>query len=227
MFTGLILAVGSITRITPHHNELHLTISAGKLDVRELRVGDSMAVNGVCLTITALNAQGFETWISEETLRVTTGLNTLGSVNLELSLKMGDTLGGHLVIGHVDAMGTVLDITEVGECKHLCVRLPQQLMPFIAVKGSLCLHGVSLTINAVTTDTVSVNLIPHTLLNTTLGSLQLGDTLNVEVDLIARYLVRWQEYAALNAQSMAQFSLSTTPIDRLDLLQLLQGKALL
>lgn len=227
MFTGLILAVGSITHITPHHKELHLTINAGKLDVRALRVGDSIAVNGVCLTITALNAQGFEAWVSEETLRVTTGLNTLGSVNLEPSLKMGDTLGGHLVIGHVDAMGTVLDLTEMGECKHLCVRLPQPLMPFIAVKGSLCLHGVSLTINAVTADTVSVNLIPHTLLNTTLGSLQLGDTLNVEVDLIARYLLRWQEYATLNEQSPTPFALSTTPIDRLDLLQLLQGKALL
>ena len=181
MFTGIVQAVGRIVRLEP------LEIDCGGLDLSDVSVGDSIAVQGVCLTVTALTGKGFTADVSVETRRVTTGLERAGgSVNLEKSLALGDKLGGHLVAGHVDGVGEVLS------CKDgvLRVRTPRELARYVARKGSICIDGVSLTVNRVEGDAFEVQLIPHTLDVTTLGGLRTGAKVNLEVDLIARYVER-------------------------------------
>ena len=158
------------------------------------RVGDSIAINGACLTATQVDGARFTADVSRETLARTTGLDAAGPVNLETSLKLGDTLGGHLVSGHVDGVGSVLRFAQIGESWELVVALTPALAKFVALKGSLTVNGVSLTVNRVT-DTataceVSINLIPHTVAVTTLGALRAGDRVNLEIDLIARYVER-------------------------------------
>ena len=180
MFTGIVQAVGKIVRLNP------LEIDCGALDLAGVAVGDSIAVQGVCLTVTSISPRGFTADLSAETLGVTTGLDRRGEVNLEKSLALGDKLGGHLITGHVDGVGEVL-ICSKG---LLEVRVPRELKRYIARKGSICVDGVSLTVNRVQDDRFEVNLIPHTLEVTTLGRLAARSKVNLEVDLIARYVER-------------------------------------
>jgi riboflavin synthase len=180
MFTGIVQAVGKIVRLNP------LEIECGTLELAGVAVGDSIAVQGVCLTVTSISPRGFTADLSDETLGVTTGLDRQSEVNLEKSLALGDQLGGHLVTGHVDGVGEVL-ICSKG---LLQVRVPRELKRYIARKGSICVDGVSLTVNRVEDDRFEVNLIPHTLEVTTLGRLAAGSKVNLEVDLIARYVDR-------------------------------------
>jgi riboflavin synthase len=180
VFTGIVQAVGRIVRLKP------LEIDCGALPMRDVAVGDSICVQGVCLTVTATLPRGFTADVSAETLRVTAGLDRPGPVNLEKSLALGDKLGGHLVAGHVDGVGEV--VRRDGGL--LAVRAPRPLARLIAVKGSICVDGVSLTVNRVDADVFEVNLIPHTLEVTTLGRLAPGARVNLEADLIARYVER-------------------------------------
>lgn len=182
MFTGIVQAVGKIVRVSP------LEVQCPGLGLSDVAVGASIAVQGVCLTVTSLTGQGFTADVSAETLRVTTGLERPGEVNLEKSLKLGAELGGHLVTGHVDGIGEVVS-RDGGVVR---VRTPRELSRYVARKGSICVDGVSLTINRVEGDTFEVNLIPHTLEVTTLGRLKKGSKVNLEIDLIARYVERMQ-----------------------------------
>jgi riboflavin synthase len=180
MFTGIVQAVGSIVRLRP------LEVECGALELADVSVGDSICVQGVCLTVSALTGRGFTADVSPETLGVTTGLDRTGPVNLEKSLAVGGRLGGHFVAGHVDGVGEVLRF----EGEVLEVRAPDALARYIARKGSICIDGVSLTINRVQASRFEVYLIPHTLEVTTLSRLAPGVRVNLEVDLIARYLER-------------------------------------
>jgi riboflavin synthase len=180
MFTGIVQAVGRIVRTNP------LEIDGGGLDLSDVAVGDSICVQGVCLTVTAVSGRTFTADVSEETLRVTTGLDRPGAVNLEKSLTLADRLGGHLVTGHVDGVGEV--ISKKGTA--VAIRVPNALSKYVASKGSICVDGVSLTVNRVEGDVFEMNLIPHTLEVTTLSRLAPGARVNLEVDLIARYVER-------------------------------------
>ena len=180
MFTGIVQAVGKIVRVSP------LEVQCPSLGLSDVAVGASIAVQGVCLTVTSLTGKGFTADVSPETLRVTTGLDRPGEVNLEKSLKLGAELGGHLVTGHVDGTGEVVS-REGGVVRF---RAPKELARYVARKGSICVDGVSLTVNRVEGETFEVNLIPHTLEVTTLGRLKKGTTVNLEVDLVARYVDR-------------------------------------
>jgi riboflavin synthase len=194
MFTGIIQAVGHISRITPVEDDANLIISTGSLDISDVAVGDSIAVNGVCLTAVSLGADYFEAHVSKETLSCTVGLDTERPVNLEKALRYSDRLGGHLVSGHVDGVGQVVKFEAMGDCWLLSVRAPHLISRFIAVKGSITIDGVSLTVNEVEKDTFSVNLIPHTLEVTTLKNLGIGSRVNLEIDLIARYVARMAQW---------------------------------
>jgi len=180
MFTGIVQAVGKIVRLAP------LEVQCPGLGLADVAVGASIAVQGVCLTVTSLTGKGFTADVSAETLRLTTGLDRPGEVNLEKSLKLGGELGGHLVTGHVDGVGEV--ISREGGVVHF--KLPKELSRYVARKGSICVDGVSLTVNRIDADAFEVNLIPHTLEVTTLDRLQKGSRVNLEVDLIARYVER-------------------------------------
>jgi len=180
MFTGIVQGVGKILRTKP------LEIDCAGLDLADLAVGDSICVQGVCLTVTATRPRGFTADVSQETLRVTTGLDRPGAVNLEKSLALGGKLGGHLVTGHVDGVGEVRSRNGT----VFALRAPQPLAKYLAAKGSICVDGVSLTVNRVEGDSFEVNLIPHTLEVTTLSRLAPGVRVNLEVDLIARYVER-------------------------------------
>jgi len=180
MFTGIVQAVGRIVRTNP------LEVECGRLDLADVAVGDSICVQGVCLTVTAVGARGFTADVSGETLRVTTGLDRPGAVNLEKSLALGDSLGGHLVTGHVDGVG---EVTRKNATR-LEIRIPPGLSKYVARKGSICVDGVSLTVNRVDGDEFEVNLIPHTLNVTTLSRLEPGAKVNLEIDLVARYVER-------------------------------------
>jgi len=180
MFTGIVQAVGKIVSVDPFE------VDRGALDLSGTAVGDSIAVQGVCLTVTRLTARGFAADVSAETLRVTTGLDRPGPVNLEKALRVGDALGGHLVAGHVDGVGEVVK----QEGGVISFRAPTELARYLARKGSVCVDGVSLTVNRVEGDRFEVNLIPHTLEVTTLSRLAPGMKVNIEVDLVARYVER-------------------------------------
>jgi len=190
MFSGIIAAVGQIKHISTAVQGLCLTIDAGALDLADVVIGDSIAVNGVCLTVTSKQDHQFSAGVSRETLACTAGLDTLGEVNLEKALRLADRLGGHLVSGHVDGVAEVVSCAPAGESVELVLRAPDSLAKYIARKGSVTLNGVSLTVNSVTENQLSLNLIPHTLTSTTLKNLQAGGRVNLEVDLIARYVER-------------------------------------
>ena len=181
MFTGIVQAVGRIVRLHPFE------VDCGPLDLLGVRAGDSISVQGACLTITRLSGKGFTADVSAETLRVTTGLDRTGPVNLEKALRLGDALGGHLVTGHVDGVGEVLAREDAG---LLRIRVPRGLERYVARKGSICVDGVSLTVNRAEGDLFEANLIPHTLEVTTLSRLAPGAKVNLEVDLLARYVER-------------------------------------
>jgi riboflavin synthase len=199
MFTGIIQTVGQIEHTTPMGEDVKLRITCNGLDMQDVIIGDSIAVNGVCLTATSLSAKHFEAHVSKETLSVTVGLEAAEeghtkAVNLEKALRLNDRLGGHLVSGHIDGVGQVVRFEELGDCWRLDVRAPHVLSKYIAIKGSICIDGVSLTVNSVEKDIFSMNLIPHTLENTTLKYLGIGSRVNLEVDQIARYVERMTEW---------------------------------
>jgi len=196
MFTGIIQAIGRIDRIVPLHDDLQLSIHTDKLDLSDVMIGDSIAVNGVCLTVTSLNKDHFDAHVSQATLTVSTGLNQLQAVNLEKALRFNDRLGGHLVSGHVDGIGEVTEFKAVGDCWLLAVRAPHALSKYIAHKGSISINGISLTVNSIKLDTFTVNIIPHTIEHTTIQYFKIGDAVNLEIDLIARYVERMTEWAS-------------------------------
>ncbi len=190
MFTGIVAAIGRIERVEPRDKGLRLAIHAGGLDLADVALGDSIAVNGVCLTVISLADGVFEVDVSQETIDCTIGLGAPGEVNLEKALRLADRLGGHLVSGHVDGVGEVVSFAPFGESWRLVVRAPAELSRYIARKGSVCLQGVSLTVNRVDGREFEINLIPHTIERTTLKHLAAGSKVNVEIDLIARYAER-------------------------------------
>ncbi|QOJ24751.1 MAG: riboflavin synthase [Gammaproteobacteria bacterium] len=194
MFTGIIEAVGVIASIQPcekGQGGLSLAISAQQLDLSDVTPGDSIAVNGVCLTATALTHDAFSVDVSGETLSCTNGLDQPNvCVNLEKAMRLSDRLGGHLVSGHVDAIGTVVKFEPAGESFVLVIQAPESIMRFLTHKGSITVNGVSLTINQIEANTFSVNLIPHTLAMTNLKELAPGMRVNLETDMLARYVAR-------------------------------------
>jgi riboflavin synthase len=192
MFTGIIQAVGHVAALVPRGTDVELQIDAGDLSLSGARLGDSISVAGVCLTVTRLEGQRFHADVSGETLSVTVlGELKAGSpVNLEPALRAGDALGGHMVSGHVDGIGTLVERHTDGRSERFEFEAPAQLARYIARKGSICIDGVSLTVNDVAGARFGVNLIPHTLSVTTLATLQAGSRVNLEVDLVARYLER-------------------------------------
>jgi len=190
MFTGIVAAVGRIAHCAPRGDGLRLRIESASLDLADVAIGDSIAIQGVCHTVVALGAGTFEVDTSQATLAVTTGLAEGRPVNLEKSLRLADRLGGHLVQGHVDGVAAVTVFEDLGGSHRLEVEAPEALARFIARKGSITIDGVSLTVNAVAGRRFEVNLIPHTLSVTTLGCLAPGAAVNLEVDLMARYAER-------------------------------------
>jgi len=190
MFTGIVSAVGRIERVEPRRMGLRLAIDAGALDMSDVAIGDSIAINGCCLTVVAVQGSRFEVDVSQETIACTAGLSVPGEVNLEKSLRLADRLGGHLVSGHIDGVGEIIAFEPVGESYRLVVRAPQDLARYIARKGSIAVHGVSLTVNHIDGTEFESNLIPHTLAVTTLKHLVRGAKVNLEADLVARYVER-------------------------------------
>lgn len=190
MFSGIIAAVGQITKITPREAGFRLTVESGKLGLDDVALGDSIACNGVCLTVASTEGANFMVDVSPETLSCTVGLNAPGKINMEKALRLADRLGGHLVSGHVDGVGEVLRFDLIGDNRLLEIRAPHDLTKYIARKGSVTVNGVSLTTNEVNGDIFTINLIPHTLENTTLNQLAPGSRINLEIDLIARYCER-------------------------------------
>lgn len=198
MFTGIVAAIGKITSITPLGQEpdagLRLHVDAGGLPMADVVLGDSIALNGACMTVVSKTESSFEVDVSRESLNRTAGLDTIGEVNLEKALTLADRLGGHLVSGHVDGLGLVRSFEPVGESMELVIGAPKELARYLAYKGSIVVNGVSLTVNRVV-DTAdgcefSINLIPHTVSVTTLKHLKPGVRVNLEIDLIARYVER-------------------------------------
>jgi riboflavin synthase len=198
MFTGIVAAVGKITSVTPLEGGLHLQIDAGGLPMADVALGDSIAINGACMTVVAKTDSTFAVDVSRESLNCTAGLDGEGEVNLEKALTLAERLGGHLVSGHVDGLGVVHRFAPLGESYELVIDAPEDLAKFLAFKGSVVVNGVSLTVNRVE-DLVadgrkvcrfSINLIPHTIAVTTLKHLRAGSKVNLEIDLIARYVER-------------------------------------
>jgi riboflavin synthase len=192
MFTGIIKAKGTISAMQRMGGDVRLTVSSSDLPWSSYDVGESIAVNGVCLTAIALHSDGFDTDVSTETLDVT-GLGRLdigSAVNLEPAISVGERLGGHLVSGHVDCVGTVKSRTIDSRSIRLTVELPSEYARYVARKGSVCIDGVSLTINAVSGSTFEINIIPHTAEVTIIGQYKVATIVNIEVDLLARYIER-------------------------------------
>jgi riboflavin synthase len=190
MFSGIIAAVGRITELTPREAGFRLKVESGKLGLDDVLLGDSIACNGVCLTVVAIEGNCFMVDVSPETFSCTVGLDAPGQINMEKALRLSDRLGGHLVSGHVDGVGEVVRFDPVGDNRLLEIRAPKEIARYIARKGSVTINGTSLTTNEVDGQTFTINLIPHTLENTTLHLLAPGSKVNLEVDLIARYCER-------------------------------------
>ena len=207
MFTGIVAAVGSITSISPLGPEpsagIGATVDAGGMPLADVAIGDSIAVNGACMTVVAKHGGSFSMDVSRESLSRTVGLDRCGPVNLEKALTLSERLGGHLVSGHVDGLGTVCRFQPVGESHELVVNAPVELARYLAYKGSIVVNGVSLTVNRVVDRPdgceFSINLIPHTIAATALRHLQVGARVNLEIDLIARYVERMLSLPASNA----------------------------
>ncbi len=194
MFTGIIQAVGHIAHIAPRGDDVSLGINCEKLEMHDVAIGDSIAVNGVCLTAVSFDTAHFVAHVSKETLNCSVGLDTTKAINLEKALRLNDRLGGHLVSGHVDGVGQVVKFEALGDCWLLAIRAPHTLSKYIATKGSIAIDGVSLTVNTVERDTFTMNLIPHTIESTTLKHLGVGSRVNLEVDQIARYVERMTQW---------------------------------
>ena len=197
MFTGIVAAVGRIATVISQGGSdagVRLTIDAGALGLDDVAIGDSIAIQGACMTVIAKNKNHFEVDVSRESLNQTAGLAAEGDVNLEKALRPMDRLGGQLVSGHVDGLGVVVRFAPAGESWELVIRAPKELAKYLAYKGSITVNGVSLTVNRVTDVSdgadISINLIPHTIAATTLKTLKAGHRVNLEIDLIARYVER-------------------------------------
>jgi len=192
MFTGIIQAVGSIASLEQRGGDMRLGVHGGKLSMDDVSLGDSIAVSGVCLTVVEKTAHGFYADVSGETLKCTCigKLAVNAAINLEKALTLATRLGGHLVSGHVDGIGTVTARHEDSRSVRFIVQAPDELARYIAVKGSICVDGVSLTVNAVDGASFELNIVPHTLAETTLRDYRAGQQVNLEVDLVARYLER-------------------------------------
>lgn len=190
MFAGIVTAVGRIANARSHGDGVRLRIEAGALGMDDVAPGDSIAVQGVCLTVVARDGGGFEADVSQATLNVTHGLEAGREVNLEKSLRAGDRIHGHLVAGHVDAVGDVVALEELGGSARLVIAAPAALARYIAPKGSIAVDGVSLTVNAVDGSRFDVNLIPHTRAVTAFRNLARDGRVNLEVDMLARYVER-------------------------------------
>lgn len=194
MFTGIIQSVGQIEHVTPSGPDVKLSIATKNLGLDDVQVGDSIAVSGVCLTAVTVAKTHFEVHVSRETLSCTVGLDALRTVNLEKALRFSDRLGGHLVSGHVDGVGQVVRFEPAGDCMVLAIRAPHSISRYVATKGSIAVDGVSLTVNSIEHDIFSINLIPHTLDATTLKNLGIGSRVNLEVDMVARYVERLAQW---------------------------------
>jgi riboflavin synthase len=190
MFTGIVATTGRITHLQTLEKGLRLTVEAPELDLSDVAIGDSIAHGGVCLTVIEKDGQCYKIDVSRETLGCTVGLDAPGEVNLEKAMRLADRVGGHLVSGHVDGVGEVIKFDRIGESHELVIRAPQPLARYIARKGSITVNGVSLTTNRVDGAEFSINLIPHTVEVTTLKHCRPGGKVNLEVDLIARYVER-------------------------------------
>ena len=196
MFTGIVTAIGSISAVEPAAGGMRLRVAAPDLNLADGQVGESIAVNGVCLTAIAVSPAGFDADVSRETLRCTAGFEPGARVNLERALRLMDRLGGHLVSGHVDGVGTVVSVQPVGDNKVFVFEAPHEAARYIAAKGSIAINGVSLTVNEVNNMHFSVNIIPHTLAATNLGTLTTGARVNLEADTVARYVERLHSFGA-------------------------------
>ena len=190
MFTGIVTNVGTIIEATPLQDGKRLIVDCGAWDITDVGLGDSIMHNGCCLTVVAIAANKLSYDVSAHTLELTVGLNQSGLVNLEKSLRLSDRLGGHLVTGHVDCVGTVTQWRNIAESWFLEVAVPAAHARYIARKGSVCVNGVSLTVNAVDATKFQCNIIPHTFENTAFKTMREGDGVNIEVDLMARYAER-------------------------------------
>ncbi|HTJ98705.1 MAG TPA: riboflavin synthase [Bordetella sp.] len=202
MFTGIVAAVGRIAQVQPYESHdgsagIRVRIDAGNLGLSDVQLGDSIAVQGACMTVVAMRGDSFEIDISRESLLRTVGLDREGEVNLEKSLRLGDALGGHLVSGHVDGLGTVVGYAPVGESRELIIRAPNEMAKYLAYKGSVTVNGISLTVNRVKDGVegseITINVIPHTQNMTTLRNVNVGDKVNLEIDTIARYVERMMQ----------------------------------
>jgi len=198
MFTGIVAAVGEIADINLEDGEGVFRFATGKLPMEGVSLGDSIAVNGCCLTGTRLHSDGFSADLSRETIDCTTlgGRDSGDAVNMEKALALGESLGGHLVTGHIDAVGQVIELRPDGDSLRLSIEVPQRLARYIAAKGSVCVDGASLTVNAVTAKVFELMIVPHTQAETIVGQYQAGTRVNIEVDIIARYLERLSQFGA-------------------------------
>ena len=190
MFTGIIEAVGSVKRLEPVGGDLRFIIDSGSLDMGDVQIGDSIAVNGVCLTVVEFDSASFSADVSNETISLTSlkGLTAGGAVNLEKAILPTTRMGGHLVSGHVDGLGTVVNKSGDARSIRLEIEVPRELKKYIAVKGSICIDGTSLTVNSVDDCIVGLNIVPHTQERTVIQHYSKGTKVNLEVDLVARYL---------------------------------------
>jgi len=190
MFTGIIEAVGAVKRLEPVGGDLRFIIDSGSLDMGDVQIGDSIAVNGVCLTVIEFDSASFSADVSNETISLTSlkGLTAGGAVNLEKAMLPTTRMGGHLVSGHVDGLGTVVNKSEDARSIRVEIEVPRELKKYIAVKGSICIDGTSLTVNSVENCIVGLNIVPHTQERTVIQHYTKGTKVNLEVDLVARYL---------------------------------------
>jgi riboflavin synthase len=195
MFTGIVAAVGRIVETAPTEGGIRLRINAEGLGLDDVAIGDSIAVNGVCLTVVALAPHAFEADVSRETLSCASGFDPDQPVNLEKALRLADRIGGHLVTGHVDGIGRIDRIDRAGDNCVVEISLPLDLARYVARKGSVAVDGVSLTVNAVSDAAFTVNLIPHTLAHTRFAALETGAPVNIEIDLLARYVERMNSHS--------------------------------
>jgi len=196
MFTGIIQAIGSIQEVHSSDNGVVLKINSNNLDISDSKIGESIAVNGVCLTATQVSDNSFTADVSNETINCTTFSDLLigDSVNLEKSLRINQGIDGHLVSGHVDGIGKVQSINKDGDSSRIKILVEDDIIKYIAKKGSICINGVSLTVNSVEDNIFDVNIVPHTFSVTTLRDLSVGSNVNLEIDLIARYVERLKNY---------------------------------
>lgn len=194
MFSGIVAATGRIERVESLQDGVRLTVDVGDLGLEDVRLGDSIANNGVCLTVVGLDGRQALFDVSRETLNCTVGLDAPGEVNLEKALQVNDRLGGHIVTGHVDGVGEVVKFEPIGESHELVIRAPSEIAGYIARKGSITVDGASLTVNRVQGREFSINLIPHTVAVTTLRRLAPGARVNLEIDILARYMERMLAY---------------------------------